>query len=245
MSRTAPATRHPLLRGEPHFRWRSPEVSRVENLSDIVFALVLTLAAAQTIPASFADLTNLWRDALALTACFALILTIWHTHHVFFRRYDLQDGYTVFLNAVLLLLVLIFVYPLRFMADFVLTYFTGGFETQDQIEAVLTVGQVKQLYVIFAIFYIGVQIVFALLYAHALKRGAVIDLNEAERSWTRYEIEVAIGIIAINVLVIASAYALPADIGAMSGGLYALIGLVTWGFGRNAAGRAERASASP
>ncbi|MFW6412793.1 MAG: TMEM175 family protein, partial [Oceanicaulis sp.] len=79
-------TRVSNLRGEPHFRWRSPEVSRVENLSDIVFALVLTLAAAQTIPASFADLANLWRDALALTACFALILTIWHTHHVFFRR---------------------------------------------------------------------------------------------------------------------------------------------------------------
>lgn len=237
--------RHPLLRGEPHFRWRSPEVSRVENLSDIVFALVLTLAAAQTIPSSFADLANLWRDALALTACFALILTIWHTHHVFFRRYDLQDGYTVFLNAVLLLLILIFVYPLRFMADFVLTFFTGGFETQDQIEAVLTVDEVKQLYLVFAIFYIGVQIVFALLYAHALNRREQIGLNPAERSWTRYEVEVALGIIGVNGVVILSAYLLPQRLGAMSGVLFGLIALVTWGFGHNAARRARRDTASP
>lgn len=237
--------RQTLLRGEPHFRWRSPEVSRVENLSDIVFALVLTLAAAQTVPASFADLTNLWRDALALTACFALILTIWHTHHVFFRRYDLQDTYTVFLNAVLLLLVLIFVYPLRFMADFVLTFFTGGFETQDQIEAVLTVDQVKQLYLIFASFYICVQLVFALLYAHALNRGEQIGLDAAERSWTRYEVEFAIGVIGINFLVIASAYLLPSNLAAMSGTLFSLIGLVAFGFAHNAERRANRASASP
>ncbi|MGJ3233361.1 MAG: TMEM175 family protein [Oceanicaulis sp.] len=237
--------RHPLLRGEPHFRWRSPEVSRVENLSDIVFALVLTLAAAQTIPASFADLANLWRDALALTACFALILTIWHTHHVFFRRYDLQDGWTVFLNAILLLLVLIFVYPLRFMADFVLTFFTGGFETQDQIEAVLTTGQVKQLYLIFGVFYIGVQIVFALLYTHALRLGEAIGLNETERAWTRYEVDVAIGIMAVTLFVIACAYLLPDHIGPMSGMLFFLIGFVAWGFGLLAERRASRASASP
>ena len=237
--------RHPLLRSEPHFRWRSPEVSRLENLSDIVFALVLTLAAAQTVPASFSDLTNLWRDALALTACFALILTIWHTHHVFFRRYNLQDGYVVFLNALLLLLVLIFVYPLRFMADFVLTFFTGGFASQDEIEAVLTVGQVKQLYLIFGVFYIGVQIVFALLYARALKRGEEIGLNAVERAWTRYEIEVAIGIIAINLIVIATAYLLPAGLGALAGALYGLIGLVTFGFERKASARVKRANASP
>ena len=231
--------RHPLLRGERHFQWRSPEVSRVENLSDIVFALVLTLAAAQSVPNSFSDLTNLWRDGLAMAACFALILSIWHTHHVFFRRYGLQDGWTVFLNAVLLLLVLVFIYPLRFMADFVLTYFTGGFETQAEIVAVLTVGQVKQLYLIFGAFYIGVQAVFALLFAHALRRADAIELTTAERAWTRYEIEVAAGITLVALLVIACAYLLPPGLGAMAGFLYALIGAVTAGFSGLATKRAE------
>ena len=80
------------LRGERNFRWRGADVSRMENLSDIVFALVLTLAAAQTAPRTFDELTGLWRDAISLAACFALIILIWRTHYVVFRRYDLQDS---------------------------------------------------------------------------------------------------------------------------------------------------------
>ena len=219
--------RKSLLRGERNFRWRSPNVSRVENLSDIVFALVLSFAAAQSIPTSFADLADLWRDAIAFAACFALILTIWHTHHAFFRRYEIEDAYTVFLNSVLLLLILVFVYPLRLMADFVVTFYTGGYE-QTGANPVLSFGQVKYLYLIFGSFYIGVQIVFALLYAHALRMGAAIELNSRERSYTRYEIEVALGIVAITGLVIALAFFGPEPWSAMSGVLFALIVLITW-----------------
>jgi len=228
--------RQPRLRGERNFRWRSPEVSRVENLSDIVFALVLTLAAAQSVPESFRDLANLWRDGLAFAACFALILTIWHTHHAFFRRYDLQDGYTVLLNAVLLLLVLVFIYPLRFMADFVITFFTGGYESDTQIIQVMSTPQVKYLYLVFGVFYIGVQIVFALLYAHALKRAKEIALDARERAYTRYEVEVAIGIIAITLLVIGVAFFAAPAWAAIAGIFFSLIGLVTWISGA----RAER-----
>ncbi|MCA1651381.1 MAG: hypothetical protein LC753_14255 [Acidobacteria bacterium] len=34
---------------------------------------------------------------------------IWHEHNMYFRRYGLQDGYTVFLNAVLLFVVMFYV----------------------------------------------------------------------------------------------------------------------------------------
>lgn len=234
--------RKSLLRGESHFQWRSPEVSRVENLSDIVFALVLTLAAAQSVPSSFADLANLWRDALTLAACFALILTIWHTHHVFFRRYDLQDSYTVFLNAVLLLLILIFIYPLRFMADFVITLFTGGYDDAS-VNEVLTFDQVKYLYLVYGIFFIGVQIVFALLYAHALRRAGDIGLDARERSFTRYEIEAALGITALTLVVIAVAFFGPEPWSAMAGMLFALIGVIAWNCGARAEGRIKPSGA--
>lgn len=220
--------RQTLLRGEPHFRWRSPDVSRVENLSDIVFALVLTLAAAQSVPSSFADLANLWRDGLAMAACFALILTIWHTHHVFFRRYDLQDSWTVFLNAVLLLLVLVFIYPLKFMADFVVTLFTGGYESSASIQAVITVEQVAHLYLIYGVFFIAVQLVFALLYAHALKHRDAIELDLTERAYTRYEIEMALGITGLTLLIILAAYVLPNPYAPMSGMAFSLIGAIAF-----------------
>lgn len=47
------------LHGEANFEWRGADVSRLENLSDIVFALVITLAAAQSVPMSFSELTRL------------------------------------------------------------------------------------------------------------------------------------------------------------------------------------------
>ncbi|KPP82747.1 MAG: Integral membrane protein [Oceanicaulis sp. HLUCCA04] len=230
-------SRHPLLRGEPHFKWRSPEVSRVENLSDIVFALVLTLAAANSVPASFDDLTNLWRNGLSMAACFALILSIWHTHHVFFRRYNLQDGWTVFLNAVLLCLILVFIYPLKFMADFFFNLFTGGFASTAEVQAVITVDQVAHLYLVYGIFYIAVQMVFVLLYSHALRLGDQIELDDTERSFTRYEIEVAAGTGLLTVLVIASAYLLPPPFGPMSGMAFFLIGLIAYVSGKRAQAR--------
>lgn len=232
--------RHPLLRGEAHFRWRSPDVSRVENLSDIVFALVLTLAAANSVPTSFSDLANLWRDGISMAACFALLLTIWHTHHVFFRRYDLQDGWTVFLNAILLFLILVFIYPLKFMADFVVTLFTRGFATEAEIQQVITVDQVAHLYLVFGVFYIAVQAVFGLLYIHALKHGDRIGLDLKERAWTRYEIEVAAGTAILTMLVIVSAYILPRPFGPMAGMAFFMIGVIAFLSGLRAEARIKR-----
>ena len=46
---------------------------------------------------------------------FAMVCWIWYEHNLFFRRYGLQDPWTVFLNCVLLFVVLFYVYPLKFL----------------------------------------------------------------------------------------------------------------------------------
>ena len=55
----------------------------------------------------------------AVLACFAILTWIWALHYRFFRRYGLEDGYTIFLNAALLFVVMVFVYPLKFLFTFV------------------------------------------------------------------------------------------------------------------------------
>jgi len=52
-----------------------------------VFALSLTLVVASSVPASFDAVAALWREAIAVALCFALILLIWSKHHTFHRRY--------------------------------------------------------------------------------------------------------------------------------------------------------------
>ena len=224
------------LHGEANFTWRGADVSRVENLSDIVFALVLTLAAAQSVPTSFDELSGLWRDAISLAACFAILLTIWRTHHVFFRRYDLQDGTTLTLNAVLLFLILVYVYPLKFMTDFVVDFFTGGFAGRD-VEAILSIQQVSWLYVIYGGFFAAVYLVFSLLYAHALRRADDVGLNRRERAYTQFEIEFGIGVALLAALIVVLAFLLPPLIAPFVGALFCLMGGIAWICGKRAEAR--------
>lgn len=226
------------IHGEANFTWRGADVSRLENLSDIVFALVITLAAAQSVPTSFSELTGLWREALSLAACFALLLVIWRMHHVFFRRYDLQDGVTLFLNAVVLFLILVYIYPLKFMTDFVVDYFTGAFGDLQSVDAVLSVAQVKWLYVIYGAFFASLYGAFALLYGHALRRADDIGLSARERAFTRFEIEQGVGVGLLSTVIVALAFLLPPQISPFVGGLFCLIGVIARVCGMRAEARA-------
>lgn len=230
--------------GEPGFRWRGTEVSRVENLSDIIFAMVLTLAALQSIPTTFDELAGLWRGALSIGFCFILILLIWRTHYIFFRRYGLDDGWVTMLNALLLFLVLIYIYPLKFMTDFVVNYFTGNFAGNAEIDAVLSLVQVPWLYAIYGGFFGAVYTVFALLYAHALRRGEALELSPAERSWTRFEVEFAIGTVALSLFVIALAFALPVFIAPFAGAAFGFMGLIAWVCSARAAARIRKSDSA-
>ncbi|PHR57603.1 MAG: hypothetical protein COA47_11525 [Robiginitomaculum sp.] len=169
---------------EKYFRWRGKEVSRTENLSDIVFAMALTLIVASSVPSSFAELTGLWREGIAIGLCFTILLLIWRIHFVFFRRYDLEDRTTMVLNSILIFLIMIFAYPLKFLAMFLVNYFTEGFPALLDIATVLSLEQAPWLTAIYSIGYGVVYAVFAAMYAHAAKRADDIGLNQAERVLT-------------------------------------------------------------
>lgn len=227
------------LRGERHFQWRGRDVSRIENLSDIVFALVLALAATQSIPESFDELAVLWRDGLSLAACFALIIFLWRTHHVFFRRYDLQDSVISTLNGVLLFLLLVYIYPLKFMTDFVINFYTGYYSADLPPDTVLELAQVKWLYLIYGGFFAAVFGLFALMYAHALRHADDIGLDPVERNYTRYEVEFASGVVALSLLIILAAFLLPTPVSPLVGMGYSLMGVVAWISGQRASTRAH------
>src|SRR4029078_3921755 len=98
----------------PPMQPRHHEVTRLEGFSDAVFAFALTLLVVSLeAPKTLADLEKLVRGALPFGLMFAMVCWIWYEHNLFFRRYGLQDGWTVFLNCVLLFVVLFYVYPLK------------------------------------------------------------------------------------------------------------------------------------
>src|SRR5438046_2142757 len=91
------------------FRWRGHEVSRIEGLSDAVFAFAITLLVVSLeVPKTFAELAETMHGFGAFLVSFLLLFAVWFNQYKFYRRYGLQDTTTVLLNAVLLFVVLFY-----------------------------------------------------------------------------------------------------------------------------------------
>jgi uncharacterized membrane protein len=176
------------------FRWRGHEISRIEGLSDAVFAFAVTLLVVSLeVPKTFNELAETMRGFGPFAISFALLFLVWFNQYRFFRRYGLQDTTTVILNAVLLFVVLFYVYPLKFLFTVLVEKVTGGhLEVRlpnGNVEAMLERDQMGTLMLIFGAGYLAVFAVFVLLYLHAYRKRAALDLNELEVFDTRHVLQ--------------------------------------------------------
>jgi uncharacterized membrane protein len=164
------------------FRMRGTgEVSRLEALSDAVFGFAITLLVVSLeVPQTFNELLVVMRGLVAFAICFLLLFVVWLTQYKFFRRYGLNDNFIIWVNALLLFVVLFYVYPLKFLWNF-LVNLVLGFPTGDGAPARVIEGyQVPTLLAIFGAGYATIFLIFALLYYHAYRKRALLDLNELE-----------------------------------------------------------------
>jgi uncharacterized membrane protein len=179
---------------EEGFTWRGVEVSRIEGLSDAVFAFAITLLVVSLeVPKTFDELLATMRGFFAFAICFALLFAVWNEHYKFSRRYGLWDASTVRLNAALLFIVLLYVYPLKFLFTILIDEFLG-FSTDvrlpngNVVEAIEP-GQVPLLMVIYGAGFISIQVLFVLLYLRAYALRGTLELDANEVLITRQEIQ--------------------------------------------------------
>ncbi len=178
-------THHPATNPEKFFRWRGGEITRLEAFCDVVFGFALTLLVVSLeVPRSYSDLITVMRGFVPFAVCFSQLVMIWVTHYRFSRRYGLQDSYTVFLNMVLLFVVLLYVYPLKFVFSLLFSELTGG-----EMGAGMTLHQATILMQIYAIGFALVFLLFVLMYAHAYRLRHRLDLNAAELHETKMSMQ--------------------------------------------------------
>lgn len=205
---------HVFGKVEKNFRWRAVEVTRLEGFSDAVFAFALTLLVVSLeVPKSYDELIKVMKGFVAFGVCFALLAQVWVSHHRYFRRYGLQDGWAIFLNCVLLFVVLFYVYPLKFL------WFSGL--TGEQIG----VQEVRILLVIYGAGYAAVFLVFALLYQHAWKKRDELELNALERLKTKQSLADHIALALIGLVSVSLALLLPSRWVVAAGYFYFIIGV--------------------
>ncbi len=213
------------------FRWRGHEVSRIEGLSDAVFGFAITLLVVSLeVPKTFTELMSMINGLAAFAISFTMLFIVWFAHYRFFRRYGLQDTFTIWLNALLLFVVIFYVYPLKFLFTWLISMFTGG-RGMVQLPDGSTVrmvenSQTAKLMIIFGIGYVAVFTIFILLYYHAYRKRVELNLNEIERFDTRNEIQESALNVFIGLVSIALAAASSGGRGlvALSGWVYMLLG---------------------
>lgn len=150
-------------RGDRLFRWRGGDTSRVEGLTDGVFALAMTLLVVPLEiggSRTFEDFEAIVLGAPVMALCLAFFVMVWQSHCRFHRRYGLEDGVTIWLNGGFLFVLLIGVYPLKLLAALLVAQF-GGLDQGITFEAVGFEGVVWLMQV----YAIGFGLIFLLLAA--------------------------------------------------------------------------------
>lgn len=218
------------------FRWRGHEVQRVEAFSDAVMAFAVTLLIVSLeVPRTFADLLETMNGFVAFALSFALLLRIWYLQYQFFRRYGLEDGVTIALNACLMFVVLFFVYPLKFLFGFLVKEFTGQ-DTRVLLPGgtlVPAIGpqDMRTLMIVYGLGYLALFGTFGLLYRHAWKQREALALDALERFDTRSTlIEIALHL-SVGTLSVLVAVFTDYHLAGLAGMTYILLAPVMTGFG--------------
>jgi uncharacterized membrane protein len=214
----------PVLAGRDHgFRWRGSDISRIEGLSDAVFAFAITLLVVSLeVPKTFAQLRETMHGFVAFGVCFALLLMIWHAQYIYFRRYALDDRATFMLNAALLFVVAFYIYPLKFLFTMFVDRLTGYRPMEHGVPVPgMTRTEWSDLMMIYSAGFVGLYVIFALLYLHAYRLRHALELTPMETYETRGVVQENVLMIAIGLLGLAlGGMQQPA----LSGMSYALIG---------------------
>jgi uncharacterized membrane protein len=198
--------------GEPGFQWRGGEVTRLEGFTDAVFAFAVTLLVVSLeVPKTFPELMLAMHGFFAFGICFTLLVNVWYQHYRFFRRYALENPWVVFLNCALLFFVLFYVYPLKFL-------FTAMFERSE-----IEVSEARALFTIWSLGYAAVFAVFALLYLHAWRIRAQLELTPLEAIRTRVSLVDQVAMVLIALLSTALARAMPDRYVGIAGYIYCIV----------------------
>jgi uncharacterized membrane protein len=222
---------------------RHREVSRLEGFSDAVFGFALTLLVVSLeAPKDIGELRRLVSGLVPFALMFAMVVWIWYQHNIFFRRYGLQDTWTIFLNAVLLFVVLFYVYPLKFLTNAVVGQF---FMDKGDVPQLLA-GEGRFMMFVYSGGVLALFATFVLLHRHAWRQRAALKLTPEEEVTLRFSTRAHLLSMALAVASLAMLIVVP-NAPHFAGMLFGLMGpLHAWnGYRAHAAHDALRKQLAP
>jgi uncharacterized membrane protein len=209
---------------EDGFRCRGMEMTRIEVFVDAAFAFALTMLVISFdhIPETWGQIVEALKGIPAFVFAVVQLVWIWYVHNKWSKRYGLENATTVALSAALLIVVLIYIYPLRIMAEGMFRWLSNGYLPSNfRIE---TIDELAGLFVFMGIGFFCLSMVFVLMYRYARSLQSQLRLSAYEIHETR-TLEILWMVIASTGLVTAvTAMTFPDPLVPFSGFTFALIG---------------------
>lgn len=184
-------------------------ISRIEAFSDAVFAFAATLLVVSVSSDSTDSIIAIdFKLFTGFAISFFVLVTLWYLHYNFFRRTDYMDNLIIVINAVLLFVVLYYVFPLKTLIN---SWFSSQGMTPDKLAGIF------ELYGLgFALIFLCLSLMYFRAYQKTKQLSAAFHLLFYVRHFGIFVI-VAILSMVIAYLQIGINYGLP-------GILYSLLG---------------------
>lgn len=150
---------------------------RLEAFSDAVFAFAVTLLVVSLeVPHSASELFHVMRGFIAFGVCFLFLVVVWVDHAWYFKRYATHDGWMVTLNMILLFIVLLYVYPMKFL----FTALLNEAVWREHDTSVQSVAELRTLLRIYGAGFLALSLTFWAMYHHAWRKRIVLKLDASE-----------------------------------------------------------------
>jgi uncharacterized membrane protein len=202
-------------------------MTRLETFTDAAFAFAVTMlvvGGGDNIPNNFDEMVAAMKQVPAFAASFANILLFWYAHHVWSRRFGLDDVGSALWSFALVFVVLVYIYPLKALYSGAFHSFSGGY--LESYFKFTSIDDLRTMFIIFGSAYIAMSAVIVMLNRHALSKSEDLDLNELELYETRSTLRHWV----INMIVpdvsIGMALSLPNRWLGLAGFVYSVFGIV-------------------
>jgi len=210
---------------EGGFRMRGLEMTRIEVFVDAAFAFAVTMLVISfdAIPTTHAEMMLAIKSIPAFILAVVQLVWVWYTHNKWSRRYGLDTALTTVLSAALLIVVLVYIYPMRIMAQGFFAWVTNGYLIVSF--DLNSLDELADMFVFLGIGWIALCFVFVLMYRYAGSLKAALHLNDYESHETKTLEYLWVGAAVVGVICIVMALTLPRQHVPFSGFAFSLLGV--------------------
>lgn len=173
-----------LTRDSDGFRQRGTQVTRLETFVDAAFAFSLTLLVISfnDLPDTVAELRVALRRVPTFVLCFVMLAMFWAAHNRWSRRFGLEDARAMLLSLAFVLVVLVYVYPLRMVISSFLSMLSGGWLPNELgFDPQHPVLDAQTAFVVYSLGFGLLSWIMWRLNVHAIKQPHPVPLDEMER----------------------------------------------------------------